>query len=881
VTDVDVALGALLDTALDQPSDRRLAWVDGLDASHDALKPRLRAILSRAPEIESRDFLGSLPAFDGTDPGEEGTTASAAAAGERVGPYQLQRPLGAGGMGTVWLATRADGLFERSIALKLPHRGMFGADLAERMARERGILAGLDHPHIARLYDAGLTADGQPYLALEYVEGVAIDEYCRRENCDLRERLRLFLQVADAVASAHARLVVHRDLKPANILVGKDDNVRLLDFGIAKLLDAQITGEAPLTQLSVHAMTPDYASPEQIVGDPVTTASDVYSLGVVLYELLTGERPYRLRRGTRGALEDAILQSDPRRPSDMPTASARALRGDLDTIVLKALRKKADERYATVNAFADDVRRHLEGRPVLARPDSAWYRASRFVRRNRLAVGAAGIVAVALVTAAIVASVGLVHARAAESRALADAETTRQVSRFMVDLFNVSDPGEARGNSITAREILDKASSRVTTELSTAPAVRAALLATMADVYAKLGLYDDALKLGTSALELRRADSPGSAGTLELATSLDQVGAILSFLRRGEEAVPLHEESIALRRSLEPIDPVAASRTLLHLGIARYVEQDFDGTLSVLLEARAELAKDPRPHPDLLGEIVKYIASVRQEKGALDESIELYKEAFVLLRDGLGGDHPSVASALGDLAIALKDARRYDEAESAYLDSLAIQRRVLGQSHPDVGNALNNLTVMYMDVGKFDRALATAQEGTGILRASLGDNHDTTNIMRLNLARVHTQLGHLEVAEQEFRAILALRREAGSTDNISFASTVDALADVLNKQGKFAEAHPFAREARTATGKTVGKEHWRWAGVNRTLGVSLTGLGRYAEAEPILVGSYDLMSVRRGETHRQTQLTAKRIVEMYTGWNRPAKAREWQVRAGQ
>ena len=325
--------------------------------------------------------------------------------------------------------------------------------------------------------------------------------------------------------------------------------------------------------------------------------------------------------------------------------------------MLKALRKKPGERYATVNALADDVRRHLEGRPVLARPDSAWYRATRFVRRNRLAVATAGIVAVALVTAAIVASIGLVHARAAERRALADAETTRQVSRFMVDLFEVSDPGEARGNSITAREILDKASSRVMTELSTAPEVRAGLLATMADVYAKLGLYTDALKLGTTALELRRAESPESPGGLELATSLDQVGTTLSSLRRGKEAIPLHEESIALRRSVEPVDPTAVSRALLQLAVARYVEGDFDGTLPVLLEARTELAKDPQPHPELLGEITKYLASVQQEKGELDRSIETFKEALVLLRAGLGDDHPGVASALGDLAIALKDAR--------------------------------------------------------------------------------------------------------------------------------------------------------------------------------------------------------------------------------
>jgi serine/threonine-protein kinase len=869
-------LNELLDAALDQPPERRNAWIDTLDASHDALKPRLRALLARAAEVESRDFLGSLPAFDAADITEgTGGTFSGEAAGERVGPYQLQRQLGAGGMGTVWLATRADGLFERSIALKLPHRGMFGAGLAERMARERGILAGLDHPNIARLYDAGLTAEGQPYLALEYVEGVAIDEYCRRNSCDLHQRLILFLEVADAVASAHARLVVHRDLKPANILVGKDGHARLLDFGIAKLLDAPSAAEAPLTQLSVHAMTPDYASPEQILGVPVTIASDVYSLGVVLYELLTGEGPYRLRRDTRGALEDAILQSVPRRPSEIPAPQARALRGDLDTIVLKALHKTPGERYATVNAFADDLRRLLAGRPVIARPDSAWYRTSRFVRRNRLAVAAAGGVVLALIAAAVIASVGLIQARAAERRARADAEITRQVSQFMVDLFNVSDPGEARGNTITAREILDKASTRVTTSLTTAPRVRAELLATIADVYAKLGLYSQALALGQSALELLRKESAGSA---ELAASLDQVGEIMSLLRRGKEGEPLHRQALALRRGFEPVDHAAVAKTLQHLAISHYIEGDFSAAMPLLLESREELRQVAEPSLEQLGELLKYTANLHQEKGELEKAISVYREAFAALRGALGNDHPSVAGALGDLAIALKDARQYEEAEKAYLDSLTIQRKVLGARHPDVGNALNNLSVMYLDLGKFEQALATAQEGAEILRATLGDAHDMTNITRLNAARAQVQLGHPEVAEREFRAILAIRRQTTSSGSISFGATIDALADALNRQRKYQEALGYAREAREAMEKAVGRDHWRWAAVNRTLGVSLTGLKRYAEAEPILLDSYELMRRKRGDKHRTTILNAQRLLDLYQASGQPIRAAEWQLK---
>jgi serine/threonine-protein kinase len=863
-------LSRLLDVALDLPPDARAAWIEALDSAHADLQPRLRALLARAADVESRNFLGSLPPFDAAP---EDDPPPPDVAGARVGPYQLERPLGAGGMGTVWLATRADGLFERAVALKLPHRGMFGADLAERMARERSILAGLEHPHIARLYDAGLADDGQPYLALEYVEGLAIDEYCREKNCNLRERLRLFLQVADAVAAAHARLIVHRDLKPANILVTHEGHVRLLDFGVAKLLGA--SAEAPgarLTQLSTHAMTPEFASPEQIRGDAVTIATDVYSLGVTLYELLSGERPYRLKRDTRGALEDAILETAPRRPSEV--SGSRALRGDLDTIVLKALHKQPADRYATVNAFAEDLRRHLAGRPVLAQPDSAWYRASRFLRRNRLAVAAATVVALALVGGATSATIGFVRARAAQRQALAEAETSRQVARFLVDLFNVSDPGEARGNTITAREILDRAATRVTTELRTAPQVRAELQATIANVYAKLGLYPDALKLAQSALELRRAEHDPR----KLADSLDQVGEIDSLLTRGKNAAPLHAEALTLRRGLQPVDHAAIARTLQHAAVSHYMQQDFAGTLPLLAAARQELRQVAQPDPQQLGELLKYTANMHHEKSDYAQAILLYREALQVFRAGLGGDHPEVASTLADLAIALKDTQQYDEAERSYLESLASQRKILGSRHPEVANNLSNLAVMYLDIGKYDAALASAQEATDILRGTLGDDHDMTCTVRQNAARAHTQLGHYSLAESEYRAILQIRRRTLAPDNMRLGITIDALADVLNREKKFVEAERYAREARAVINQAVGRDHWRWAGVGRTLGSALIGLKRYAEAEPILLDSYRVMSAKRGATNRTTLLIAQRLVELYTNWRKPAEANEWQLK---
>ncbi len=856
----------LLDDALDVPPDRRAAWLKDLESTHAPLVPRLRGLLERLDEVESRDFLGKLPPID-TDtelPGEN-------AEGARVGPYRLERRLGAGGMGTVWLAHRADGLFERALALKLPHRGMFGADLAERMSRERSILATLEHPHIARLYDAGLTDDGQPFLAMEYVEGLPIDEYCRENSLPLPARLRLFLQVADAVASAHARLIVHRDLKPANIMVTREGYVRLLDFGIAKLLDEGAESAVGLTQLSVHALTPDYASPEQILGQPVTIAADVYSLGVVLHELLTGARPYKLKRDSRGALEDAILTAEPVRPSTTGSPQARALRGDLDTILLKALRKKPEERYATVNALADDIRRHLDGLPVLAQPDSAWYRTSRFVRRNRLAVGVTAVVALTLVGAAIAASIGFVRARSAEQRALAEAATSREVARFLVDLFKVSDPGEARGNSVTAREMLDRASLRINAELNASPTIRAELQHTMAEVYAKLGLYDKALELAQVSLAARRHEGTPQ----KIAAGLEQIASIYNSSNRNLLAAAPLAEALALRREHAPDDFAAVANNLQMTGASHYLSRDYEHAMESLGEAKKELAKLPKPDPVQLGGLIKYTAYLHHERLEFDRAIPMYREAVQLLTAGLGPDHPDVAGALGDLAIVLKDTQQFDEAGRHYLAALAIQRKTLGSQHRDVGDSLNNLSILYMDRGDFEKGYATSHEGAEILRAALGEENDLTCIVRVNGARALTQLGRLEEAEREYRDILAIRRRTLPPTHLHVAVTLEALANTLNRREKFAEALPFALEARDLYLKSEAGDTWRSASHGRVLGSTLTGLERYEEAERVLLDSFAVLREKRGPTHRTTLSAAQKLATLYEAWEKPELARQW------
>lgn len=867
--DAPSTLSRLLDAVLDLPPESRAGWIDALGPEHAALKPRLRSLLAREAEIESRGFLQSLPALD--DPQAGSPSASGTTAGARVGPYSLVRPLGAGGMGTVWLAARADGLFERTVALKLPHRQLLGAGFAERLARERAILAGLDHPNIARLYDAGIGDDGQPYLALEYVDGVPIDAFCRDHGCDVRARLGLLLQVAHAIASAHARLVVHRDLKPANVLVTAAGDVRLLDFGIAKLLDEAAVHDSPLTELAGRALTPDYASPEQILGEPVTTAADVYSLGVLAYELLTGNRPYRLPRATRGALEEAILQAAIVRPSEVAGPYARELRGDLDTILLKALRRAPGDRYASVVAFADDVERHLQHRPILARPASRRYVWGRFVRRNKVAVAAATVATSAVLAGLAVATVGLVRARAAEADALAEAAKAQQVARFVVDLFEVSDPGRARGRTITAREILDSAAKRIDGELAATPAVRATMMATIADVYAKLGLYAEAEPLAAAALEARRARGMPPA---DLADSLDQAGMLATARGRVDEALVRHAEALALRTAQPSPDVAAIAESIALRGDALMRGTRYRDAVATFREAEQRLAAAPAD-ADRDVATARLTTRLAEAYNLLDDkprAEELFRSADAIYRRTLGVDHPAVASNLHSLAILLRQTGRLEAAAQALDETLAIQRRALGATHPDVADTLNSRAMLLLSLERHEAALADARQSVALYRAALGEMHNQTNLARVNAARILVRMGRLEPAEAEYRTVLDIRRRTLPPDHDDLAVTLDALAALLNTTGRHAEAASLAREARRIFTRSLGPEHHRTASSEIGLGEALAGLRRHAEAESVLVHACAASAAAGPGRAGQTRACRRRLANVYAATGRPELA---------
>jgi serine/threonine-protein kinase len=546
ITPADLAaVSALLDHALDLPAAEREAWLAALPPEHQRHAPALRAMLAERDATSGDAFLASGPRLAGDD--------AVAHAGDRVGPYRLLREIGRGGMGSVWLAERADRSFQRQVALKLP-RLAWGAGLAERMARERDIGARLEHPGIARLYDAGLDERGRPYLALEFIDGQPIDAWCEAQGLGVPQRLRLFVQVVKAVAYAHGRLVVHRDLKPSNVLVTPDGQAHLLDFGIAKLLQDE-AGPA-LTQEQGRVLTPHYASPEQVAGEAITVQSDVYSLGVLLYELLTGTLPYEARRNTLGAIEEAILQGDAPLASGRvkDRAVARALRGEIDAILGKAMQREASRRYATADAMVQDIERHLDGETVSARPDSLGYRLRKGLRRHWIGVAATTAVLLAVFSGA---GVAVVQAQ----RAAQSAERERVVKGFVADVFRIGSRPDPRNTALrpaSAQSLIEGGAQLIEQRFAGQPELQAELFGVVGGIFSDMGAYRQASDYASrqvEALALVRADKA------------DQARALLRLAQALADDERYADAEPRVRRVLEQADAdsaLAAEAGILH-----------------------------------------------------------------------------------------------------------------------------------------------------------------------------------------------------------------------------------------------------------------------------------------------------------------------------
>ncbi|NOT63703.1 MAG: serine/threonine protein kinase [Acidobacteria bacterium] len=814
--------------------------------------------------------------------------------GQRIGSYRLTRLIGRGGMGAVYEAVRDDAQFEQRVAVKLIRRGMDSEFVRTRFLRERQILAGLDHPYIARLFDGGATRDGLPYFVMEFVAGEPITDYCRTHTLSLNEKLHLFRDVCAAVQHAHQNLVVHRDLKPGNILVTEDGTPKLLDFGIAKLLTPEVGEALTRTETSLRMMTPDYASPEQVRGEPITTATDVYALGAVLYELLTGQRPHQFRTLTPREIERAICLDEPRLPSACETARQRGgetastktisasfrfsfspspLRGDLDNIVMMALRKEPARRYQSVEQFSEDIRRHLDGLPVVARKDTFRYRASKFARRHK--------VVVALIALLALFAVGMTwqawRAARERDRANQEAATARAVTQSLVSVFEFADPGTAKGNAITAKELLDQGAEKGVRELQGQPVVQARLMDTLGGLYVRIGVYDRAQALMEESLTLRRQTL--GAEHADVAESLHHLAA-LAF-ERGDYATAETQfrAALAMRRKLLGAQHLDVADSMTNLGQALLARGKFAEAEPLIRDAlklrRQQLAPE---HKDIAASL-HALGRVLSEQGKFAEAAEMYRQTLAIHRQVYGGEHPLVAGSLSNVAVMLQELGDYQGAEPLFREALAMRRKLLGEAHPDVALAYANLASVLQDKRAYVEAEQCYRQALALRRKLFGEGHLKLTITMNNLATLLAAKGDWAGCETLHRQTLAIRRKELGEQHPETATSLYNIANTLYHKGAYLETEKLDRQALAIYQKSLTPEHWMIQRSRSQLGAGLTKLKRFREAEAELLAGYEGLKAARGAQHELTRTAASRLVELYEAWGKPDQAVSYRALA--
>jgi len=752
------ALSPLLDELLALEAPARAARLDELRRSHPAVANDLAELIVQYADVERDGFLEGGLARPAPEPG---------LAGQVIGSYTLDRLLGEGGMGSVWLAHRSDGLYDARVAIKLLNPALLGPGGLERFRREGRALGRLTHPHIARLIDAGVTGSGQPYLVLEFIEGETITAWCDARGLDAGARVRLFLSVLAAVTHAHAKLILHRDLKPSNILVATDGQVKLVDFGIAKLLDDGEGAAAPvgLTQMAGPAFTPEYAAPEQVQGGEVSVATDVYALGVLLYVLLTGRHP--TAGGDTSPLDRlrTVVETDPARSS--------ALQGDLGNIVLKALKKSPAERYQTVEAFAEDLRRYLAHEPVSVRADSFAYRASKFVARNRLAVTAVAIVSLVILAAAIVATWQAVEATKQRDRALSLAMRNAAVIDFVTDVLTEVAPAE---QPVRVADLLDRSQEILLGEESI-PEHRAAILGTLSGYYLSSGKPARADELLKRSLELTKRTKD-----LELrAVLLCEDAYAASLLGRLDEAKAMIDEGLALSRD----EPVAAVRCLRNRGFIAQNSYDPKGALEYAQQAQARLKEYPVPKPDIEAQILADIGAAHYLAGENGAAERYYAQAMDQLKKLGRADSPGaffLRNNWGAASIASGDPLRaleqYDEALR-----IATERSIGGEPPPYL---LLNRASALSALARYEEALPAFQVA---LDAAEKSSNATVRIGALAYrANTYLLMGDVDRAVKEIAAIAPEVGAAVLADSVPAMTILSVQARVAAARGRMPEA---------------------------------------------------------------------------------------------
>jgi eukaryotic-like serine/threonine-protein kinase len=850
-------ISRILDDLLEREPAARAAALDGACRGDAALRARVQALLD-ADERAGR-FMET--------PADESPLDLC---GVVLGRYRITREIGHGGMGRVFLAERADGEFDQTVAIKVVRRGIDTADGRARFLRERQILARLEHPTIARLLDGGITPDGRPFFAMEYVDGEPITTFAHERGFDVDARLALILDVCEGVREAHRHLVVHRDLKSSNVLVTKDGAVKLVDFGVAKLLADEPDGA--LTRLGSGPFTPEFAAPEQIRGEPITTATDVYALGALLYDVLTGRSPHRFDSRSPGEIERVICEQPVAPPSvAAPPRIRRQIRGDVDTIVLRALEKDPARRYASVDALADDLRRYRQGRPILARRPTPAYRVRRFVQRH-----AFGVAAGALLVLSVLAGAG---ASVWQARiATAEAARSRETAKFLTGLFELSSPEQSLGRTITARELLDRAAERIDRELSGQPDLQAEMLALLGTLHHELGMFQEAIAELRRAVQIRRSlrsgDDERLAGMLvalasahaedddgrsaegpaqealamsrrlfgeideRTAAAWEVLGGAYGAQGRAKEHVEAHQRCVAIRRRLG--EPDALARALNNLGMAMSAAGEY-GPAEALHREALDVKRRvlPANHPDIATSLDNHAMSLAR-LGRPSEAIALQREALAIRRTVYGELHPDVARSLNNLGVRMDQVGNREEAERLHRQALEIRRASLGDDHPQTIQSVHGLAIAAFRRGDLDGALKGFLEASERWTRTLGPLHPHTLTATASVGVVLTELGELSEAERLLRDVLSRRRESQPPDHPDVAMAMRQLGVTLHRAGRLAEAEGVLVESVRRHREGFAARHLRTSEALLALGAVLRDAGRAASAEPLLREALDI-----------------------------------------
>ncbi len=907
----------LFDAAHRRPPEERSAFLLSACGEDAALRREVETLIQAYDEAPS--FL-EAPAADNFSASEDADPDDPARAfvGRTVGAWRLERLLASGGMGAVFLASRADQAFEKQVAVKFLRGGFDSGEARRRFLTERQTLASLNHPNIASLLDGGTTPEGQPFLVMEYVKGLPLDRYCDEHRLSTRARLDIFRSVCSAVQYAHQKLIIHRDLKPANILVSPDGIPKLLDFGIAKILDPEFAGPAVGATLGpLSLMTPEYASPEQVRGEAVSTATDVYSLGVILYQLLTGHRPYRFKNRSRTEIERVVGSENPPRPSTVvvrpreettrdgttrvtrtPESISRArgqepvqlrahLSGDLDAIVLQALRKEPERRYPSVSDFSEDLRRYLEGLPVTARPDTVAYRTSRFIRRHKLGVGAATLVFLSLI-GGILATARQARIAAAEaSRARKEAQTAKRTVEFMLKGYEVADPFENPGETVTARELLEQQAGQIDkdAELAKEPEIRARLMEGIGRAF--LGLHLD--ERGTDMLARARdlmTDRPGK-NELSLADTLHWLGIGLRRMGDYTGSLAAHEKALAIRTRLlgpDALDTLASrnARTL-----TLYQSGDLEGARKEyqdLLDRESTLLEDLPSGDPGVSQLHEKIAMTLNNLGGIafadgepGQAEDYIRKALAIQKSVYGPEHPKVATNLNNLGMIQQAAGDLDGAEKSHREALEMRRKLLGPDHPHVAGSLNNLAGVLYDKGETEEAGRLYEQALEIVRPRLGDEHPTVLRLETNLATVLESEGDYDRAETLLKSILAKQRARLSPSDPALAELLDLLGGLfLDDREDPKSAEPLLRESLGIYRGEDPPDDWSLARMEVLLGTALARLQRFDEAEGLLLSGFKTLKTLEPESGESVQAASLRLAELYDAWGRPQEAERFR-----